>query len=283
MGNKIAPSYPNHWLRHLLQIALLIPLAALWLHAYLVWSDLPFSCGDCKPDTTTWEYRRYMGVYLLGALFIYGFMSGLNFYRQAQIKAAETERLEKEFAQVRLQALKNQVNPHFLFNSLSVLSSLVQQDPVLSEKFIFHLSKAYRYILDQKDLLQVTLREELDFLQTYFFLLDIRFSGKVKLEQHIHIEADAWAIPPLTLQLLVENAVKHNRMSAKSPLVLRLDADAGKLRLCNNISQRDQYETSTGIGLDNIRKRIAYLTAEQVMIENDGKQFCVTVPLVPKS
>ncbi|MCU0396281.1 MAG: histidine kinase [Chitinophagaceae bacterium] len=282
LGNWVAPSYPNHWLRHVLQIGVLLPLTVAWLYAYLIWIDLPFSCGTCQPNTTTWEFRRYMGVYSLGALFIYGFMSGLNFYRQAQMKAAETARLEKECAQVCLQALRNQVNPHFLFNSLSVLSTLVQQDPVLSEKFILQLSKAYRYILDQKDLLQVSLQEELDFLTAYCFLLEIRFGGKVRMEKQVGVDTSAWSLPPLTLQLLVENAVKHNRMSAQVPLVLQLEAAGDKLRLCNNLSPREQHETSTGIGLENIRKRFLYLTSEPVLIEKTETTFCVTVPLVPK-
>ncbi|RYF79838.1 MAG: histidine kinase, partial [Chitinophagaceae bacterium] len=120
---------------------------------------------------------------MLGTVFIYTFLSGLNIYQLARQRETESEQLQREFAQVRLQALKSQVNPHFLFNSLSVLSSLVHVNAELSEQFIQHLAKAYRYILEQKELELVSLKEETSFLDAYFFLLQIRFDQKIRLEK----------------------------------------------------------------------------------------------------
>jgi LytS/YehU family sensor histidine kinase len=204
----------------------------------------------------------------------------LNFYQLARQKAAEAEQLQKEYAQVRLQALKSQVNPHFLFNSLSVLSSLVHVSPETSEQFIIHLSKAYRYILDQKESGLVTLKEELSFLEAYFFLLQIRFDQKIKLQLHIKPGQEQYELPPLTLQLLVENAVKHNKMSVAEPLVISISTEGEWLIARNNISHRDQPETSTGVGLENIQKRYVLLTERKVMVENTGQYFRVKLPLL---
>lgn len=267
------------WLRHLLEVVVILFCAYWFLVAFIEGIDRPLT-GSNPADGASWVFRRHIGLYLLATVFIYTFLSGLNYYHLAQQKAAQAEKLQREFAQVRLQALKSQVNPHFLFNSLSVLSSLVHVDAELSEKFILQLSKAYRYILDQKDADLVPLREELQFLDAYFFLLQIRFGQKVKLQQHIAPETIGYSLPPLTLQLLVENAVKHNAMSAAQPLIISIDAAGNELVVQNNISRRNQAETSTGIGLDNIKKRYALLTEGKVTIEQDAQTFKVHIPLI---
>jgi LytS/YehU family sensor histidine kinase len=204
----------------------------------------------------------------------------LNIYQVARRKEAEAEQLQREFAQVRLQALRSQVNPHFLFNSLSVLSSLVHVSPEQSEQFIHHLAKAYRYILEQKETELVSLKEELGFLDAYFFLLQIRFSQKIKLEKQVATEAETLRLPPLTLQLLVENAVKHNRMSAQEPLVIKVSAEGATLVVENNIQSREKAESSTGVGLENIRKRYAMLTEKKPVITQSENSFRVRIPLL---
>ncbi|HMP94285.1 MAG TPA: histidine kinase, partial [Phnomibacter sp.] len=193
----------------------------------------------------------------------------------------EAERLQREYAQSRLQALKSQVNPHFLFNSLSVLSELVQQDAELSEKFIHHLSKAYRYILEQKDSQLVTVEEELAFLDAYFFLLQIRFGKKIQLQKNVNPACMACQVPPLTLQLLVENAVKHNKMSGLEPLIIYLTINEQQLEVRNAIRRRDEAASGTGIGIENIKRRVAHATDKPVLIEDDGKTFTITIPLMP--
>lgn len=231
-------------------------------------------------STDTWVFRQHIGIFLVATLFIFIFQSGLNFYKLAQQKAEQAERLQKEFAQTRLQALRSQVNPHFLFNSLSVLSSLVHVDAQLSEQFIIQLSKAYRYILDQKELELVTLKKELEFLNAYFFLLQIRFNEKVELIQEIDVDTEDYELPPLTLQLLVENAVKHNKMSASNPLVISVRTIDENLVVENNVSAREQSETSTGIGLENIKNRYAMVTDKKITIEKTTNKFTATIPLI---
>ena len=197
---------------------------------------------------------------------------------EVQVRA---ERLEKENVQAQFAALKSQVNPHFLFNSLSILSSLVHADAELSEKFIDQLSRAYRYILEQKDNERVSLKTELEFIQAYRFLLNIRFENKFDVVINVP-EADQsrYSIAPLTLQLLVENAVKHNRMSAKEPLHVHIQLEGDCLIVQNNLQPRPQSEASTGVGLQNIITRYALLTDRPVWIgENEGS-FIVKIPLL---
>jgi two-component system LytT family sensor kinase len=195
----------------------------------------------------------------------------------------QTQQLMKENAVAQLEALKNQVSPHFLFNSLSILSSLVHVDANLSEKFIDQLSKAYRYILEQKENETVSLKTELEFLNAYAFLLKIRFENKFDVNLSItDQEAEQYRIAPLTLQILIENCVKHNRMSEKEPLIVTILIEDEYLVVTNPIRPRAEIEriASTRIGLANIKNRYQLLTSHLVQIEKDAKIFKVKIPLL---
>ena len=201
--------------------------------------------------------------------------------RRLQDVQLRAERLEKEALQAQFAALKSQVNPHFLFNSLSILSSLVHADAELSERFIDQLSKAYRYILEQKDNERVPLKTELAFIQAYRFLLNIRFENKFDIAINVSEEVQQhYNIAPLTLQLLVENAVKHNRMSAKEPLQVQIFVAGECLVVQNNRQLRPQSETSTGVGLQNIVNRYALLTDRPVHVQENEEDFVVKIPLI---
>ncbi|GAB4017846.1 sensor histidine kinase [Spirosoma koreense] len=205
-------------------------------------------------------------------------------YRRLEDVQLRAERLEKENIQAQFAALKSQVNPHFLFNSLSILSSLVYVDADLSEKFIDQLSRAYRYILEQKDNERVPLRTELEFIEAYRFLLNIRFENKFDIFIDVpELDQTHYSIAPLTLQLLVENAVKHNRMSTREPLQVHILLEGESLIVQNNLQPRPQSETSTGVGLQNIITRYALLTDQSVWVgENDGN-FIVRIPLLAQT
>ena len=205
-------------------------------------------------------------------------------YRRLEDVQLRAERLEKENIQAQFAALKSQVNPHFLFNSLSILSSLVHIDSELSEKFIDQLSRAYRYILEQKDNERVLLKTELEFIQAYRFLLNIRFENKFDIFIDVsEAEQAQYSIAPLTLQLLVENAVKHNRMSTREPLLIYIYLDDDCLVIQNNLHPRPQSETSTGVGLQNIITRYALLTDQSVWVGESDGNFIVKVPLLTQS
>jgi two-component system LytT family sensor kinase len=195
----------------------------------------------------------------------------------------QAEQLMKENALAQFEALKSQISPHFLFNSLSILSSLVHVDANLSEKFIDQLSKAYRYILEHKDNDTVSLKTELDFLESYAFLLKIRFENKFDVKISItDREAEKYHIAPLTLQLLIENCVKHNRMSEKEPLIVTILIKDDYLVVINSVRPRSELERipSTGIGLANIKNRYRLLTKSPVQIERGDELFTVKIPLI---
>lgn len=201
--------------------------------------------------------------------------------RRLEVIQVRAERLEKENVQAQFAALKSQVNPHFLFNSLSILSSLVHADADLSEKFIDQLSRAYRYILEQKDNERVLLKTELEFIQAYRFLLNIRFENKFDIAIDVpQADQTRYSIAPLTLQLLVENAVKHNRMSAREPLHVIIRLDGHCLVVENNLQPRPQSENSTGVGLQNIVNRYALLTDQSVWVGENANKFVVKIPLL---
>jgi two-component system, LytTR family, sensor kinase len=267
------------FLRYMIELPLGAVLSFAWVDWCLRCLEWPFVYNR-SVSADSWDYRQNIGLFLAATVFIYVFESGLNFYKLAQEKAAEAEQLERAHAQTRLQALKNQVNPHFLFNSLSVLSSLVQVSAETSDRFIQHLSKAYRYILDQKEVDWVTLKAELDFLDAYFFLLQIRFDKKIRMEKKIAIDPEQYTLPPLSLQLLLENAVKHNRMSNDEPLFINIYTEDGSLIITNNINRREQHEDSTGIGLENIKSRYAYITDSKIEIRQTDREFKVRIPLL---
>jgi len=209
----------------------------------------------------------------------------LNRKSHARMRSMEiqAEQLTRENAVAQFEALKNQVSPHFLFNSLSILSSLVHVDANLSGKFIDQLSKAYRYILEQKDNETVSLKTELDFLNSYTFLLKIRFENKFDVQVSVSDrDSEKSRIAPLTLQLLVENCVKHNRMSEKEPLVVTISIKDNHLVVVNPIRSRSGHERikSTGIGLANIKNRYQLLTRSPVEVEQDEDLFTVKIPLI---
>ena len=225
---------------------------------------------------------NYALTFVISVSIFYLILNRKSHFRMRSMEI-QAEQLMKENALAQFEALKNQVSPHFLFNSLSILSSLVHVDANLSEKFIDQLSKAYRYILEQKDNETVSLKTELDFLNAYAFLLKIRFENKFDVKISVtDQEAEKYRIAPLTLQLLIENCVKHNRMSEKEPLIVTILIKGDCLVVINPVRPRSEIEriTSTGIGLSNIKNRYQLLTKSPVQIGQDEGLFTVKIPLL---
>jgi hypothetical protein len=217
-------------------------------------------------------------VIMLSAFYLTINVRAFQLLKDVQLKA---ERLEKEALLSQFEALKNQLSPHFLFNSLSILTSLIHEDVDLSEQFIKRLSKAYRYILEQRNQDVVQLKTELDFIKSYTFLLQIRFENKFEVLIDVPQESQLQCqIAPLTLQLLVENAVKHNRMSSQEPLQVRIYTQDNWLLVENPVQIRDQPEPSTGVGLQNITNRYSLLTDRVVTYGEDAGLFIVKIPLL---
>jgi len=233
------------------------------------------------PEVITYMQRTntaFNQVIMLSAFYLIIVSRSYQQLKDVQLRA---ERSEKEAALSQVEALRNQLSPHFLFNSLSILTSMVHEDADLSEKFVKQLSRVYRYILEQRDHELVSLETELEFIKAYTFLLHIRFEHKFNVQIEMDVsEQKQYQIPPLTLQLLVENAVKHNRMSVQEPLQVRIYCQDECLIIQNSWQPREQSEKSTGIGLPNITSRYALFTDRTIWFGRQNDFFMVKIPLL---
>lgn len=183
----------------------------------------------------------------------------------------------------KFESLKSQIDPHFLFNSLNVLTSLIGENPKQAERFTTKLSKVYRYVLEQRNKELIPLSEELKFARTYMELLQMRFEDAIQFEIPADSTNEELKIVPLSLQLLLENAVKHNVVSSNKPLVLRIFEKEGNLIIENNINHKEAIGKSTKVGLRNITDRYRLLTKRNVEILNDKITFKVSLPLLTKN
>lgn len=190
------------------------------------------------------------------------------------------ERLEKEKSQVQFDNLKNQLNPHFLFNALTSLNSLIFEDQKLASQFLQQLSKIYRYVLLNNDKNFVTLQTELDFIQNYISLLETRFKDAIHFKIDIRDDARGQAIVPVTLQILIENALKHNVVDKVKPLTIEITSIGDYLVVSNNLQLRKRVETSNKLGLENLRSLYSFLSDKPVLIEPTTDRFYVKVPLI---
>lgn len=209
-------------------------------------------------------------------------MEGFNFFKRWNQQQLEAEQLKRENLQARFEVLRNQVRPHFLFNSLNVLSSLVHKDPDLAEDFIEQLSEVYRYVLETADQNLVTVERDLQALEAYIFLQQTRYGhDSLHFRNEINGNAHQARIPPLTLQMLVENAVKHNVASEHKPLVITLTQTAGHfLLLKNNKQKRTDQNPSTGIGLPNLKSRFSLVSDRLPTFQEEPDTFKAYIPLI---
>lgn len=182
----------------------------------------------------------------------------------------------------KFESLKNQLDPHFLFNSLNVLTSLIGENPNQAEKFTTKLSKVYRYVLEQRNKDLVPIQEELQFAKTYMELLRMRFEDAIEFNITDSVSNQDLKIVPLSLQLLLENAVKHNVVSSSKPLVIDIYEEDRNLIISNNINPKEAIGKSTKVGLQNIADRYGLITDRGVKIENNNKTFKVSLPLLYK-
>lgn len=199
-------------------------------------------------------------------------------------KSAKKEVVEQKIiaksANAQFETLKNQLDPHFLFNSLNVLSALIDENPNHAQRFTSSMSKIYRYVLDEKDKELVTVEEEIDFAKTYCELLKTRFEDSVNFKFEVEEKVQFMFVVPLSLQLLLENAIKHNYATSSKPLNIRIFSENGFLCIENNLQAREMVKEREGIGLSNIVQRYSLITDRNVYIEKSEQHFKVKVPIL---
>jgi hypothetical protein len=203
------------------------------------------------------------------------------FYKSFQETKVKEQKIIATTANAQFESLKNQIDPHFLFNSLNVLSSLIEENPENAQKFTTSLSKIYRYVLEQKDKELVAVDEELAFAKIYMQLLAMRFENSISYELPESTNEDAKVVP-LSLQLLLENCIKHNVVSSSKPLHIIISMEDNQLVVENNWQKKEVLSDGKGVGLQNIVNRYALLTERQVKIIQNEKSFKVYLPILTK-
>ena len=205
------------------------------------------------------------------------------FYNRYQKNKIKEQKVIAGTASAKFDALKNQLDPHFLFNSLNVLTSLIDENPESAQKFTTSLSKVYRYVLEQKDKELVSVDEELDFARTYMTLVKMRFEDSIVFDIPERASNPESKVVPLSLQLLLENAVKHNMVTSSKPLHIKIYEDGhGNLVIENNLQPKQIVKKGSGVGLENIKQRYKLLTDKKVNINQQAGRFAVALPMLTK-
>jgi hypothetical protein len=215
------------------------------------------------------------------AVFIFCFMVAWQYLLSWQKLALREEKMKNEVLSARYESLKNQVNPHFLFNSLNSLSSLINKDTELADRFVKQLSNVYRYVLETRTKEAVTLAEELAVLESFIFLEKIRFGKNLSIKINITEEDKSKMILPLVLQMLLENAIKHNAISNDDPLIIQMYGEGNFMVVENNLQPKSILRNqSVKVGLENIKSRYSIFSEEDLVIKKTDRSFIVKIPLL---
>ena len=258
-------------------LAMTIALAGSWWYLGNFHATLDPEILWNKYEESGLKLLILIGVGMLIYSVIYLALFSYNQYAIAQIRSAKQDR--KQLA-LQFEALKGQLSPHYLFNCLNTISSLIYKDVHLAEDFIRRLAQTYQYILDTNDKNFVALEEEVEFVKSYNYLLKVRFENNLQLDINLPPNVMKSKIPPLTLQMLVENAVKHNTISKEHPLYIYITAqDNSELWVINTKTEAPKKINSFNVGLDNIRNRYRLLTERAIKVEDDQK-FTVQLPIL---
>lgn len=231
-----------------------------------------------------WHNERLANylVAIIVYLFVSLFMHAVYFYKALQEKKFKEQKIIAGTASAKFESLKNQIDPHFLFNSLNVLSSLIEENPDNAQRFTTSLSKIYRYVLEQKDKDLVSVEEELQFAKIYMDLLKMRFEDSLTYEVDNDVPNPEARVVPLSLQLLLENTVKHNVVSQKRPLHIKITVDNDMLCITNNYQKKEVLQGKQGVGLQNIISRYGIITKRKVLITQSENEFTVKIPILTK-
>jgi LytS/YehU family sensor histidine kinase len=220
-------------------------------------------------------------VIMICVLFIVHVYETVFLVKESESEMLRNAQLEKLRAEAQLEALKNQIDPHFIFNSLNTLSHLIEEKPSKAKQFNDSLAEVYRYILQSKARDLVLLKEEMDFLLDYFSLLTIRFENAVQLKINADAQLfDQYLVPPISLQILAENAIKHNEFSETRPMIISIEMIADTVLVINPVKKKMLRKSSSRIGLNNLQERYRLTTTREITIEENDNLFIVSLPVL---
>ena len=270
------------WQNHLLKRAIFGSLALIGYSAaaYLVVQMIMMLLvnGALPENPIYWALRTsYIAVlisFTVSLLFV-----AVAFFQNWKKSLLEAERFKAEMLQYKYESLQNQINPHFLFNSFNVLSDLVYEDQKKAVDFIRQLSQLFRYVLDSRDKELVPIKEELEFIESYNYLLQTRFEEKLSIKQEFEAKEDEMIVP-MTLQLLIENCVKHNEISASQPLTVHIMRNGEYLKVENNLQLKSAGLNSKKTGLSNIMQQFKFFTDKELVFTETDHTFSVEVPVI---
>jgi len=268
----------NKPVKKILALLLVIPFYTVPVSVLLLvgWYHL-FANGNVDNDKVFLNTL----IIMVCVLFIVHVYETVFLVKEAESEKIKKEQLERAKAEAELEALKNQIDPHFIFNSLNTLSYLIEDDPKRARQFNESLADVYRYILQNKARDLVLLREEMNFLYDYFSLHNIRFDQAVQLKVTVDEKAlDEYLIPPISLQILMENAIKHNEFCEEIPLFINIDMRHEMLEVRNELRKKTLRRPSSRIGLQNLGERYKLITGKQMTIAQSDKFFTVHLPIL---
>ena len=252
-----------------LMIVLLFVIGWIWLYSYCL-------VATCKGDRFSIEFIYAGFVIVVESV---GMMAAIFIAKKFYDAQLHYSKLEKEKKENELRFLKSQIDPHFLFNNLNTVDSLIDTDPKAAKVYLNKLSKLYRYLISSKDMEVVPLEEELEFAQNYMYLMEMRFGDAFQFEVKNHVQTHQFLIPPGALQTLLENIVKHNRASDENPIKTLIEIDEKHITVTNDLKAKNRKPDSTGIGLSNLKARYKLLTDKGLEVESSGK-FMVKLPSI---
>ncbi len=270
------------WNDHLLKRAIYGSLAiiAYSATAYMIVQVIMFKLvvGSLPENPLSWGLRTSY-VAILISLVVSLIVVAIAFFQNWKKSLLEAERIKAEMLSYKYEALQNQINPHFLFNSFNVLSDLVFEDQKKAVAFISQLSQLFRYVLDSRDKELVPIQEELEFIEAYSYLLQTRFEDKLIVQQEFKAKEDEMIVP-MTLQLLIENCVKHNETSAKQPLTVSITREGENLRVENNLQPKASGTDSKMTGISNIIQQFSFFTERKLVITETDSLYAVDIPII---
>ena len=272
LSRKLTPLVP-FFLASLIS-TVLIALAVTYIVLHY-WSD---------PSVAYWsQFKLSLAFAFRINLFLHTINAIIYFNRKLRDTMVEAERLKTISIESQFEALRNQINPHFLFNSLNVLTGIVHKDADLASDFIKQLANVYRYLLYNQESKTVSLRSEMEFIDAFIFLLKIRFDDQVVVNNDAgSVDQEAFQIPPASVQLLVENAIKHNITSRKQPLYVDIFIEDDYLVVQNNLQRKPANPLPGGVGLANIEMRYRHLVNKEVKVTENQEFFTVKLPLMKR-
>lgn len=233
-----------------------------------------------SPDEMYWPDTVSFMLYCIVSSILFTLLYELLFLsKEKEIDNRVVAQLDKELSQAELQVLANEMDPHFIFNSLNTLNYLIKHEPKQALLFNTRLAQVYKYFLINKNKELIALKEELDFIEDYFYLLQIRHDNKLQLRTQLPEESHTILIPPCSLQILIENAIKHNEFSIQHPLAINISACDKFLQITNPVKPKSYAVNSTGIGLKNLSSRYKLIFKKDITIETTHNNFTVKLPL----